>query len=242
MTLPVVLWVAGSVFVAAMVQQLSGFGFALLAVPLLSVVIGPKEAVAVTTGAGLASSAVMAWTLRARIERLELGRMLIGAAIGLPIGVVILRQASDDPLRLALGVLLLVTVGFLARGATLGSHRPGVQVGAGVLSGVLNGSLGTGGPPVVVLLQAADTEQHRFRATTSAFFAVCDLVLIPMIVLSGAVRPEAWAYSVTSLPAVALAATIGAPLALRVNPDAFRRLVLGLLVITAVVTIALALR
>ena len=242
MSVPVVLWVAGSVFVAALVQQLSGFGFALLAVPLLSVAIGPKEAVAVTTGAGLASSGVMAWTLRAGIERPELRRMLVGAAIGLPIGVVILRQAADDPLRLALGVLLLVTVALLWRGATLGSHRPSVQVGAGVVSGVLNGSLGTGGPPVVVLLQAADTEQHRFRATTSAFFAVCDVVLIPMIVVSGAVGPAAWAYSVTSLPAVALAAGIGAPLALRVDPGAFRRIVLALLTATALVSITLALR
>ena len=37
-------------------------------------------------------------------------------------------------------------------------------VGAGLASGLLNGSLGTGGPPVIVVLHAAETEQHAVRA------------------------------------------------------------------------------
>jgi len=236
------LGVAGAVLVATLVQQVSGFGFALLAVPLMAVFVGPKDAVAVAMATGLVSSGVMALGLRRLIEGPELRRLLLGAAVGLPIGVVLLREVPDDPLRAALGIVLLVMVVVTARGVRWGSTRPGVQVGAGVLSGVLNGSLGTGGPPVVVLLQAAETEQHRFRATTTAFFAVCDLAAIPLILASGAADPSAWGYSLTSMPAIALGTVVGARLARRVDPDQFRVVVLGLLVVTAAVSIVLALR
>lgn len=239
---PVLAGLAAAVLVATVVQQVSGFGFALFAVPMMALVVGPKDAVAIAMVAGLASSGVMAFGLRHLVARTELRRLLLGAAVGLPVGVVLLRQVPDEPLAVALGVVLLVMVALTARGARFGSTRPRVQIGAGVASGVLNGSLGTGGPPVVLLLQAADTEQHRFRATTTAFFAVCDAVAIPLIALSGAADPSAWAYAVGTFPAIAVGTLVGSRWARRVPAERFRHLVLALLVVTAVVTIGVALR
>ncbi len=237
-----VLAVCGVVLVATVVQQLSGFGFALLAVPLASLVIGPKDAVAVAMAAGFVSSGTMAYRLRSRVQRTELRRLLIGAAVGLPVGVVGLRVLPEDPLRVLLAVVVLVMVAVLATGYRRPSTAPGTQVGAGVVSGVLNGSLGTGGPPIIVLLQAAATEQHAFRATTTAFFAVCDIVAIPLILVSGAARPEAWLAAAASIPALFVGDAIGHRLAFRIDADQFRRLVLVLLVVTAFVSLASVLR
>lgn len=153
---------------------------------MLSVLVGPRDAVAVVIATGFFSSGIMAVGLRDRIDRPVLGRLLLGATVGLPIGVVGLRELDEDVLRLALAGVLLVMVVVLASGYTLRSSNPRLEAGAGLVSGLLNGSLGTGGPPVIVVLHAAATKQHAFRATTSSFFAVCDVVAIPLIVWSAA--------------------------------------------------------
>ena len=238
MTWVVVAGVCSAVFLATIVQQISGFGFALLAVPLAAAFIGPKDAVAVAMAAGLVASGKMALGLRDRIERPELRRLLIGASVGLPIGVVGLRFIPEDPLRVALALVLLVMVVVLVVRFRPTSTRPGTQVAAGVASGLLNGSLGTGGPPVVLMLQAAETEQHSFRATTTAFFAICDLVAIPLIVASGAASSTGWWSAVASLPALMVGDAIGNRLAYRVDQEQFRTLTLGLLFVTALVTLA----
>lgn len=237
MTAWAVLAVCGAVLVATIVQQVSGFGFALLAVPLASLAVGPKDAVAIAMAAGFVSSGTMALRLRPRVRRTELRRLLLGAAVGLPLGVAGLATVPEDPLRVALAVVVLAMVAVLASGYRRPSTAPTTQVGAGVLSGLLNGSLGTGGPPVIVLLQAAATEQHAFRATTTAFFAVCDVVAIPLILLSGAARPEAWLAAAISIPTLVVGDAVGHRLAFRIDPEQFRRLVLGLLVATAVLSL-----
>ncbi len=242
MTWVAVAGVCGAVLLATVVQQVSGFGFALLAVPLSALAIGPKEAVAVAMAAGFVASGKMAVGLRHRIERPELRRLLWGAAVGLPVGVIGLREIPEDPLRVLLATVVLVMVVVLALGLRRPSTSPVTQVGAGVLSGLLNGSLGTGGPPVIVLLQATETEQHSFRATTTAFFAVCDLVAIPLIVISGATTATGWWCALVSLPALFVGDAIGGRLAYRIEPHGFRTMVLGLLAFTGLLTLATALR
>lgn len=233
--------VCGAVLVATVVQQVSGFGFALLAVPLMSAMVGPRDAVAVAMAAGFFSSGIMAVGLRDRLDRPVLGRLLLGAAVGLPLGVVGLRELDEDVLRLALAVVVLAMVGVLALGVTLRGSSPRLEAGAGLVSGLLNGSLGTGGPPVIVVLHAAETEQHPFRATTSAFFAACDVVAIPLIVWSGAARPSAWLLALASVPAVLAGDEAGRRLAVRLDQAQFRRLALVLLTATALVSAAAAL-
>ena len=237
MTWVMVLGVCGAVFLATIVQQVSGFGFALLAVPLASAFIGPKDAVAVAMAAGFVASGKMAVGLRDRIERPELRRLLLGAAVGLPAGVAGLRFFPEDPLRVALAVVVLVMVVVLAVGFRATSTRPRTQVAAGVASGLLNGSLGTGGPPVILLLQASETEQHSFRATTTAFFAICDIVAIPLIVISGAASATGWWCALASLPALLVGDAIGGRLAYRIDQEQFRKLTLALLSATALVTL-----
>ncbi|CAN5609402.1 sulfite exporter TauE/SafE family protein [soil metagenome] len=242
MDLTTVAEVCGAVLVATLVQQVSGFGYALLAVPLLSLAVGPKDAVAIAMGTGFASSGLMAVGLRDRIERPTLRRLVWGGAVGLPIGVLGLRALDADVLRLGLGVVVIAMVVVLASGARLRAHGPRSVVAAGVAAGLLNGSLGTAGPPVILVLQAADTEQHRFRATTTAFFAIGDLAAIPLLVASGAIRGSAWLYALTALPTLLVGSAVGGRLALRLDAEQFRRLVLVLLVVTGVVLVATALR
>jgi uncharacterized protein len=228
------------VLLAAITQQVSGFGYALLAVPLLSILVGPKDAVAIATVSGATASTLMAVRLWGLVDQPTPRRMAGGAVVGMPIGIIGLRELPEDPLRIALAVVVLAMVAVLASGYRFRSRRPGTQVVAGFASGVLNTSIGTAGPPVVVTLQAGSMPQHTFRATTVAFFACCNIVAVPLIILSGVVTASTWRAALVAVPAVLLGNLIGGRLAPKVRPERFRGLVLGLLSLAAVGALAAA--
>lgn len=229
---------AAAVFVAAGTQQLSGFGFALMAVPLLSLVIGTKDAVALSSLAGLAGTALMAMRLRHRTDRPVVKRLLFGAIVGMPIGIVLLRRVPAAPLQVAVSVVVLVAVAVLASGFRLRRESPRTEVGAGFVSGMINTSIGVGGPPVVIVLQAAEHEQHAFRATTVSYFLVSNLIALPLFFASGVVADSTWAAGIVAVPAALVGTLAFERVAYRVRTEQFRVLVLGLLVGAAVVSLA----
>ena len=225
---------------AAITQQVSGFGYALLAVPLLSILVGPKDAVAIAMVSGATASGIMAVRLWALVDRPPLTRMLAGALLGMPIGIIGLRELPEDPLRVALAVVVLVMVVVLASGYRFRSTRHGTQVVAGFASGLLNTSIGTAGPPVVVTLQAGEMPQHTFRATTVAFFACCNIVAVPLVIASGVVTGSTWRAALVAIPSVFAGTAIGSRIAPLIGPERFRSVVLGLLVLAAVGALAAA--
>jgi uncharacterized membrane protein YfcA len=216
----------------------SGFGYALLAVPLLSILIGPKDAVAIATVSGATASGLMAYGLWGLTDRPTLRRLITGAVVGMPIGILGLRELPEDPLRVALAVVVLLMVVVLASGYRFRSTRPGTEVAAGFASGLLNTSIGTAGPPVVVTLQAGEMPQHTFRATTVAFFACCNIVAVPLIVASGVVTASTWRTTLVAIPAVFAGTAIGSRLAPMIGPERFRSVVLGLLALAGLGALA----
>ena len=230
--------VCAAVFLAAATQQLSGFGYSLMAVPLLSLLIGPKDAVALSSLSGMAGTALMAFRLRRRADRPVVRRLLIGALLGMPIGIVALRRVAPDPLQIAVSVVVLAAVVLLATGYRLRSESPRVEVVTGFASGMINTSIGVGGPPVVLVLQAAEHEQHAFRATTVTYFFLCNLVALPLFFASGVVSSSTWAAGVVAIPAALLGTLAFERVAFRIQAEHFRPLVLGLLVVSALASLA----
>lgn len=230
--------VCGAVFLAAGTQQLSGFGFALMAVPLLSLVIGTKDAVALSSLSGLAGTTLMAVRLRHRTDRPVVGRLILGAIVGMPLGIVLLRRVPAAPLQVAVSVVVLAAVAVLASGFRLKRESPRTEVGAGFVSGMINTSIGVGGPPVVIVLQAAEHEQHAFRATTVSYFLLANLIALPLFFASGVVDDSTWAAGLFAVPAALLGTLAFERVAYRVRTEQFRVLVLCLLVGAAVVSLA----
>ncbi len=232
--------VAATMALAAGTQQVSGFGFALMAMPLLTVLVGPRDAVALEAVAGLAGGAAMAWSLRDRVAWAPLRRLLGGALLGLPLGALVLGHVPETPLRVAVAVAVVAMVVVLALGVRLADESPRTEVGAGFVSGAMGTSIGISGPPVVLVLQAAQMEQHRFRATTVTFFVLTNLAVLPLLLGSGIADIDRWPAAVVAVPAAVFGNWACAGLAHRVPPERFRSLVLVLLVLPAGVALVAA--
>ena len=128
----------------------AGFGFSLLTVPLMALVIGPKEAVVLSAVMSVGSNGTVAWQSRGDIERGIGGRLLGGALLGMPVGLVALSKLDAKPLQVLIGVAVLASAGVLALGIQL--HRPNSPTDGGVrfVSGMFMTSVSVSGPPVVI--------------------------------------------------------------------------------------------
>jgi uncharacterized membrane protein YfcA len=155
------------------VQGATGFGFVMLAVPVLLLVYPARTAVCLAV---LCAAPVMAATLSGcwrDVDRRAAGPVLLGSLAGYPIGLLGLTHADARSLKLAVGALLVATALALwlreARGPAAPPpagpryDRPGVLVG--VVSGALTTFTGMGGPPLVFYLAHRGLARDALRAT-----------------------------------------------------------------------------
>jgi uncharacterized membrane protein YfcA len=235
--------------VASGAQSLTGFGYALLAVPVLALTIEPRLAVVVASIAGMFLTSGTMIVERSHVQWRVVAVLLAAASAGIPVGLVMLRTLSDTALRLLIAaVALLCTLQVWLGGRNVrvaGSSRfPArlVVAIAGFVSGVLGTSTGTTGPPLIVAFQAMGYEPRRFRATLSAVFSCVGLLALVGFLVVGQITQRAVVFGVGSVPAVVLGWLVGNRLFARIEGDRFRRVVLAALLVSSVVTAIRALR
>lgn len=225
--------VGAAVFVAAFMQIVSGFGFSLLSVPLMTLAIEPKVAVVV---ASLTSIFVTTWQAvhsRADADKQLVRKLTIGAYVGMPIGLIVFLTVDDNALRFMLGIAVLVAVILLAFRINLHHSGPHLDYGAGFVSGVLSTSLSTNGPPLVFALQARQLPAVQFRATISTVFALCNIGGLTLFLISGKITRDGLVTTAVTVPALFIGQLLGFPIRKHVHGERFRWLVLILLVAAA---------
>jgi len=227
-----------SVGVAAFVQAICGFGFALLVVPVAAAVFGPKAAVTLVTLLGTIVPAGMAWNLRDHIERPLARRISLAALAGTPIGLLVFVSLPANGLKILIAVGVLVSALFLWRRPTFDHPGPVLDIAAGVLSGALATSTGTNGPPVVLALQARHLTLDPFRSTLAVTLLLTNLAVLVVFVASGEFRTAMIVPALISLPALLIGWRAGFAIRARVPAHRFDSIVLGLLSVTAIVSIA----
>jgi uncharacterized membrane protein YfcA len=235
------LGVAAAVALAATVQLAAGFGFGLSAVPLLSIVLDPHDAVVVALGLATFTNGYQAWTGRRHTDRAVLARLLAGAAVGLPVGLVVFLNVGDRMLGLVIGGAVLAAVVVIAAGLDLRQAGPALDVGGGVLAGAFTMSTGVNGPPMVFVLQARHFTPDRFRATITAVFTTLDVISMVVFAATGQLRSTALAAIAVALPGLGVGAVAGIWLRRHLDPPRFRRLVLLLLTVAGISAIISAL-
>jgi uncharacterized membrane protein YfcA len=226
--------VGAAVFVAAFMQIVAGFGFALLAVPLMTLAIEPKIAVVVSTLTGIFVTSWQAYKDRALADKVLVKRMTIGAYIGMPLGLLVFVSVDDNVLRFLLGLAVLVAVVLLALRINLHHVGPHLDHSSGFVSGVLATSLSTNGPPLVFALQARQLPAATFRATISTVFALSNIGGLALFIASGQITRDGIVAAAVTVPAMLCGQLLGFPIRKHVHGERFRWLVLLLLVAAAI--------
>ena len=221
--------VAVAIFAAAFVQMLAGFGFALLAMPVMTLAIPVEEAVVIVAILSLATTAWQSIRLKHDTDVALARRLIIASFVGMPLGLLILNVVDDTALKIVLGISVLVATALLARRLDLSHVGPGLDVACGFTSGVLNTSLGTNGPPLVFDLQARAVGASTFRATISTVFVFGNMLALTLFLIDGKVTADELRADLVAAPAWLLGQALGWPTRRHVHGERFRWLVLTLL-------------
>ncbi len=233
--------VAAAIFVAATVQMVAGFGFALLAMPIATLAVPVERAVVIVSLLSVTSTIWQAVQLRADVDRTLVRRLTISSYLGMPLGLVVLNVVDDKPLRIVLGVSVLIATALLTRRISLAHFGGGLDYPAGFLSGVLNTSLGTNGPPLVFALQARHLSPQRFRATIVWVFALGNAFSMLLFLVDGKVTRDGLHAAAIAAPAWLVGLAIGVRLRPHFAGERFRVLVLSLMFVAGTTAIVFAL-
>ncbi len=238
---PTLLLVAaiGMVFVAGVLRGFTGFGFSLSAVPLLSLVMPPSQAVPIALILQFVVSLGGLRTATTLCDWRSVRWLALGAVIATPVGVWALMLLPPAPVRMVIAVLVASAVVVIARGVRMNlSSSPAPVIGFGLLSGIFNGLTGIPGPPVVAYYLAAPIETSVARASMIVFFLATSIFgLLPLISLNMLSRPiliEAF----LAFPGVVFGSWLGASMYHRSRAQHYRAVALSLLVLTAVLAAA----
>ncbi|MFE7712944.1 sulfite exporter TauE/SafE family protein [Streptomyces sp. NPDC057486] len=223
---------------AALAQAVTGFGSALVAVPLLALAVDPVTAVVATTTVGLVLTAGSWRHERLHADAVQVRRLTLAGVLGMPLGLVALALCDEHTLTRLIGGVLLALVGLLSLGVRLPEGGATAWT-AGVVSGGLLTSTGMNGPPLVLALQGL--EPRRYRATLQAVFCGQDAVAVASFIAMGHLSTGVLLLTATGVLGLPLGWAIGDRVFRRVPAERFRLIVLGGLTVTAVAVLALGL-
>jgi uncharacterized membrane protein YfcA len=222
--------------VASFVVGITGFGFGLVATPLLVTLMPMSEAVVLVTIASLPLMLQNAATVRTAIPWRDIWPILVTSLPASALGTVVLAHANTNLLRIILaGVTLLgcLVVIWVPKRVFIFRAFPWAYL-AGLLGGFIGGATAAGGPPVVLYCLFRGWEKDRVKALLSVYFFFTTIWRLIQLFINGLVP---WSVGRMGLllivPALGVC-YLGTLLFRRMSTVVFRYATIGLLVVMAI--------
>ncbi len=227
-----ILWIVTIVFLAAVLQSLTGFGFALVVMPLVTLVIDLQTAAPLIALAGLTAYAVNLVRFRGAVNLGEVARLGVASALGIPIGIWALVRVDELAINRAMGAILVAYAAYaLLRPVTAHRLVRWWAYPAGFLAGCLGGAYNTPGPPVVVYGSLQQWPKDEYRAILQSLFFINGVLIVGSHLLARHLVPQVWVLYAWAAPALLVGLWTGARLDRRVDQERFRRLVTAMILV-----------
>ena len=222
-------WMGFATLVAAFVRGYSGFGYSAMVIAASSLVTNPLNFVAVVIVAEMLMTA-QAWRgVGPDVDWKRVRWLLLGAVVGLPLGLWALTAISEDAARAVISGYVLVMCLVLLAGWRLAAEvGPRGTLAAGLVSGLANAP-GMGGLPVAAFFAAQPISASVFRATLVAYFPILDLYSAPLYFMHGLITWDTLWASLLVLPLTFLGNWLGGRHFFNTDPQDFRRFAILLL-------------
>lgn len=198
------------VLLASTLQGIAGFGFGLISVPLLLLVYDPHTAVGLNIMLSIVSLSLLTFKVRRVVLIPMVKNLFYGSLIGIPLGVYIFLHFDVYRLKLTIGILTAMVSLILLSGKTVKNATGQLwERTAGSISGLLTGSIGMPGPPIILFLSNQKLSKEHFRATTAAYFVLVYGISLLLLTWLGAFNSSTALTAVSLLPFVILGGHLG---------------------------------
>lgn len=230
-------FMAVACLIAAFVRGYSGFGFSALVVSASALVMNPLHIVGVVMVCEFLMTFQQWRGVRADVDWRRVLALMLGAAIGLPIGLWGITRVGVDVVRAVIGLYVLCMCAVMLRGWQIKSPQGfPPHLGVGVFAGMAN-AVGMAGLPVASYFTAQGLAAGVFRGTLIAYFAALDLFSLPLMWGSGIIEWDTFRLALGALPLMALGVWAGGRHFLATDPQDFRKFAIGLLAFLAVINL-----
>jgi uncharacterized membrane protein YfcA len=217
------------VFAAGVIKGLTGFGFSLFTVPILVVLLGPRTAVPVIVVLNAVSNVPLYLHSRRWVSLRRTYPLILSGVVSIPLGAYLLAVLDAAVLKVIAGIVIcLFALAFLLGFRKQIRHEKAGLIGAGLVSGALNGLISTGGPPAILFLTNQGMPKERFRANLIAYFLFLNIATLPIHFAAGLISSGVIRSAALFIPALALGALVGIRLVGHVPEAAFKRTVLAM--------------
>jgi uncharacterized protein len=210
---------------AGAVRGFTGFGAALVFIPIASSIVEPWQAVVLlfvidsVTTLPLLPNAFRHCTWR------EVIPLTLGAAAMVPVGAYFLLSVDPTALRWALSALALAAVAALASGWRYQAlPNPTLSAGVGIVSGFLGGLCSFYGPPIAIFWLGGQSRSGTIRANVNVFLLVMTLVAGVTYASHGLFKSAVVYQGLILMPVYGLAVWIGSKFFRHVSESSFRRI------------------
>ena len=218
-------------FASAFVRSALGFGDALLAMPLLALLVGLQVATPVVAFAASTIGITILLSHWRSVDVRSTWRLVLASLIGIPFGLLLLKLAPEAYVKGVLGALLILYGLYSLIAPELPAIRSDWPAYVfGFVAGVLGGAYNTNGPPVVVYGALKRWPPEHFRATLQGCFLLTGLMILVGHGVAGLWTTQVLRLYLYSLPAILLAIYLGARLNRSIPRETFSRAVYVFLV------------
>ncbi len=227
---------AGIIFlVAGFVQGLTGFGSALVAIPLLSFLFDIKTSVPLCMLNGVLLTTYLACSLYRYFDVKKILPLLIGALPGIFIGVYLLKNIDGTFIRFGIGILI---IGYSLYNLRVKPQplNPGIIWGyiAGFMTGAIGGAFSAGGPPAIIYTTLTSWKKEEIKATLTGFFVVNGYITALAHAIMGITTMTTVHIFAFTAPFVLIGTWLGAKISGRINRATYLKVVYYVLLVMGI--------
>lgn len=228
-----------SILLASFTQGVTGFGFALIAVPLLSLFIPEMRNITpIVVIYSFLTNIIIVYKAWRNIEFRKIIPLVVFGIAAIPIGTYMLLYVKVDTLKIIVGIVITITAITMSKNLKIKIKNENLSYGiVGLLSGFLNGSAGLSGPPVVLFLTNQNTDKEAFRASITFYGIATNIFTIILFSIKGIVNVSVLQTTVLYLPALIIGVLSGIMISNKINEAFFRKLTIYLIAILGLYTV-----
>lgn len=222
--------------VAGTSRGFSGFGAALIFIPIASAAVGPKVAAPLLLVVDSILSLGMVPGAWPRAAKRDVAVMAVGTLFGVPTGAWILSRSDPVLVRWVIAAMIFALLTLLISGWRYRA-RPKVPltIGVGTVAGLFSGLAQVGGPPVVAYWLGGANDAARVRANIVLYFAVSSSFVFVSYIANGLLNTGIIGLALVTGPAYGFGIWCGSRLFGRASEVLFRRAAYALIALAGLI-------
>lgn len=233
-----------SVLLASFTQGVTGFGLALVAVPLLSLFIPEiRNITPIIVIYSLLTNIIIGYKSIHYVHFKKVIPLVLFGMLATPIGTYMLLYVKVETLKIVIGIVITLTAFAMLKNFKVKIKNEKVSYGiVGFLSGILNGSTGLSGPPVVLMLTNENMDKEVFRTNLSFYGIITNIFAIIMFIVGGIINTSVLQFTTLYLPALLIGVLVGIKVSNKINEVVFRRITIYLIIVLGLYTVISSLK